>query len=71
MQNKPFDCAQFCANTLVKGLHREHNVVERGIGWFKQYHRLTMHFEKIASTYLVVAVHHWLQNPFAANVHTP
>ena len=65
-----------CRNRKVpidqdRELYREHNVVERGIGWFKQYHRLTTHFEKIASSYLVIAVHHWLQNHFAANVHTP
>ncbi|MCY4519278.1 MAG: IS5 family transposase [Caldilineaceae bacterium] len=56
-------------------LYRERNIVERSIGWFKQCRRLATRFEKSASSYqglvMFVAVHHWLQNPFAANVHTP
>ena len=51
-------------------LYRERNIVERGIGWLKQYRRLTTRFEKTVSSYLelvmFVAVHHWLQSPFAA-----
>ena len=33
--------------------YRERNVVERGIGWLKQYRRLATRFEKTASSYLV------------------
>ena len=51
-------------------LYRERNIVERGIGWFKQCRRLATRFEKTASSYLglvmFVAVRHWLQNPFDA-----
>ncbi len=32
--------------------YRERNIVERGIGWFKQRRRLAMRFEKTASSYL-------------------
>lgn len=54
-------------------LYREQNIVERGIGWFKQCRCLATRFEKTASSLLglvmFAAVRHWLQNPFAANVH--
>ena len=56
-------------------LYRECNLVERGIGWLKQCRRLARCFEKTVTSYLglvmFVAVRHWLQNPFATNVHTP
>lgn len=50
---------------------RERNIVERGIGWFKQYH-LATRYKKTASRYLrfviCVTVYHWLRNPFTASV---
>lgn len=43
------------------------------IGWLKQCRRHATRFEKTTSSYqglvMFVVVCHWLQNPFAANVH--
>jgi transposase len=45
-------------------LYRERNVVERLVGWLKQYRRIATRYEKLAASYLafvqLAAIRIWL-----------
>jgi transposase len=49
---------------MDRDLYRERNVVERLVGWLKEYRRIATRYDKLASSYLafvqLAAIRMWL-----------